>query len=137
MPNKIFYDTVPIIGFTESDKLRHQFIIFAMDRQLMHIPFLSFCFEDVMEKPGVETAELYIPDIDINVENGLLKIILGDKADIVECDGTKLTSSTAQMVKTKFNNYQYIERTVIDQHTTAINALIQEVQRIVESLSEE
>lgn len=151
----IFYDVVEFNSFTlenEQDQKKHQIIVYVI-QDMAHKPIVSFCYEDVcsvLPDHAMQKSEVYIPDIhvqrnEINIDiflgyklNGgcdmrLLLLKIGDKFELTDPLGT------ARIIRAMFNNYNYIEKTVIDQvgdHDDQIQQLVSQVRKISKYLAQ-
>lgn len=153
----------------EAQQQKNQIIIY-MIQDMVHKPLVSFCYEDVcsvLPDKALEKSEVYISDIYLLRDGIDVHIFLGynyaqqlgtaETSDFdihlalqynqqanatfqLVCMPSVKTSKTVPILKGMFNNYNYIEKTIIDQvheHEDELQQLISQVRKITKYLSNE
>lgn len=151
----IFYDVVPF-GVTADimsdldDKVQKNQVIVFVILNMQHRPVVSFCYEDVCSvasNTAMEKCEIYEPGARIRRDNETIYIKspgwgidvalkLPDKQTVWEL---KCMKTNQLILKTIFNNFKYIEKTIIDtveEHDAQLPQLIRQVKKITKHLAE-
>lgn len=156
MSYTLLYDTYEFHTFDimleKDEQPKKTQVILYIIHDLKHKPILSFCLEDVLScEPNkiYEQSEIYLPQLQINRDGLLINVQL----EIPQYIASNRLLEPAQyynlvfdcqqklfnnIKKSKFNNFEYIEKQitdVVDDHQDKLEQLIEQVKRISEHLS--
>lgn len=140
----MYFDICPykIFDINNEDAEKHQIIIYKIE-DLTHKPLVSFCLEDLCSGDTTSEVEIYIEGTTVN-NHGIQVYISIPNSPVLIFQNNELfyfidDTQKINIKRSKFNNYNYIEKTIIDEvedHQNILKQVVAEVKRITDHLSQ-